>query len=105
MHVALLCEEKKPSKCSKFNHSFFMTDFKRLIDADHEGEKLRYSEDLATNCFVHRLANRYDNEIDIRNINKKIGNIVKVRQIRNNFFKRTFLPINEKTNLTLLKVS
>ena len=41
--------------------------FKRLIDVDHEGEKLSYGEYLARYYFVHRLANNYDNEIDIKN--------------------------------------
>ena len=43
MHVALFHEEKKQSKCSKFNHSYFlMEDFDRLIDAVHEGGKPTY---------------------------------------------------------------
>ena len=49
MHVVLLHEEKKPSKCSKFIHSFFTKNFKRLIDVVHEGRKLSFNESLTTN--------------------------------------------------------
>ena len=57
-----------------------MNNFKRLIDVVHEGRKLSYSVYLATNCFVHRLANNYDNEIDIKN-KKTIDKIVAVVKV------------------------
>ena len=67
MHVAVLCEEKKPSECKN-------------IDVDHEGEKLSYGEYLARYYFVHRLANNYDNEIDIKN-KKTIDDIAAVVKV------------------------
>ena len=43
MHVGLFHEEKKPSKCSKFIHGYFLAeDFNGLIEAIHEGGKPTY---------------------------------------------------------------
>ena len=38
----------------------------RLIDVDHEGEKLSYGEYLARYYFVHHLANDHNNEKDMK---------------------------------------
>ena len=40
--------------------------FLRLIDVDHEGEKLSYGEYLARYYFVHHLANNHNNEKDMK---------------------------------------
>ena len=52
MHVALLHEEKKPSKCSKFNQSFLTENFKRPIDVVHQGRKLIYNESLEKKVYT-----------------------------------------------------